>query len=340
MSRTPLITERQARYATIAATLLALYLCLRLGLLGALLAGLLVHELVNTIAPHILFGARGAKRARVMSVGLIAALVIGALVAAGFGAFEFFRSEGASPAVLLDRMADILGSSRASLPPWIGQYLPEDAEGLRQAIADWLRTHAKELETAGRSIGVAVVHILIGMVIGAIVCFREAYAEGDRTILLKEGGQRVRTLAHAFRSVVFAQVKISAVNTVLTAIYLVVVLPLLGVHLPFTKAMIAVTFFAGLLPVVGNLISNSVVAVVSLSVSFSVALGSLAFLIVVHKLEYFLNARIVGGEIRASAWEILCAMLVLESAFGLPGLIAAPVFYAYIKAELRELGLV
>ena len=340
MSRTPLITERQARYATIAATLLALYLCLRLGLLGALLAGLLVHELVNTIAPHIPFGARGAKRARVMSVGLIAALVIGALVAAGFGAFEFFRSEGASPAVLLDRMADILGSSRASLPPWIGQYLPQDAEALRVAIAEWLRAHAKELETAGRSIGVGVVHILVGMVIGAIVCFREAYAEGDRTILLKEGGQRVRTLARAFRSVVFAQVKISAVNTVLTAIYLVVVLPLLGVHLPFTKAMIAVTFFAGLLPVVGNLISNSVVAVVSLSVSFSVALGSLAFLIVVHKLEYFLNAHIVGGEIRASAWEILCAMLVLESAFGLPGLIAAPVFYAYIKAELRELGLV
>jgi predicted PurR-regulated permease PerM len=119
-----------------------------------------------------------------------------------------------------------------------------------------------------------------------------------------------------------------------------VVLPLLGVHLPFTKAMIAVTFFAGLLPVVGNLISNSVIVVVSLSVSFTVALGSLAFLVLVHKLEYFLNARIVGGEIRASAWELLCAMLVFESAFGLPGLVAAPVFYAYVKAELRELGLI
>jgi predicted PurR-regulated permease PerM len=340
MSRTPLITEPQARYATIAATLLALFLCLRLGLLGALLAGLLVHELVNAIAPQIPFGARGAKRARVMSVGLLAALVIGALVAAAFGAVELFRSEGASPAVLLARMADILSSSRASLPEWIGQYLPEDAEALRQAIADWLRAHARELETAGRSFGVGVAHVLIGMVIGALVCFREAYAEGDHTILLKEAGQRVRTLARAFRSVVFAQVKISAVNTTLTALYLVVVLPLLGVHLPFTKAMIAVTFFAGLLPVVGNLISNSVIVVVSLSVSFAVALGSLGFLVLVHKLEYFLNARIVGGEIRASAWEILCAMLVLEAAFGLPGLIAAPVFYAYVKAELRQLGLI
>jgi predicted PurR-regulated permease PerM len=335
-----MITERQARYATIAVTLLGLYLCLRLELLGALLAGLLVHELVHAIAPHIPFGARGAKRARVLSVGLIAALVIGALVAAGFGAVELFRSEGASPAVLLDRMADILGSSRASMPEWLGQYMPADAAALREAIADWLRAHAKELELAGRSAGVTLVHILVGMVIGAIVCFREAYAEGERTVLLREAGLRVLTLARAFRSVVFAQVKISAVNTVLTAIYLVVVLPLLGVHLPFTKAMIAVTFFAGLLPVVGNLISNSVIVVVSLSVSFTVALGSLAFLVLVHKLEYFLNARIVGGEIRASAWELLCAMLVFESAFGLPGLVAAPVFYAYVKAELRELGLI
>ena len=127
---------------------------------------------------------------------------------------------------------------------------------------------------------------------------------------------------------------------VLTAIYLVGILPLLGIQLPFAKALIAVTFLTGLLPVIGNLISNTVIVVVSLSVSFGVALGSLAFLIVIHKLEYFLNARIVGGEIKASAWELLCAMLAFEAAFGLPGLVAAPIFYAYGKAELRQLGLI
>jgi predicted PurR-regulated permease PerM len=335
----PTITDRQARYTTIVAALLGLVFCLQAGLLGALLAGLLVHELVNAIAPHIAFGARGAKRGRLIGVGIVGAVVIGALVAAGFGAFAFFRSEGASPAVLLDRMADILSSSRAALPAWIGQYLPTDAEALRQAIADWLRAHAKELETAGRTFGVGVAHILIGMVIGAMICVREARGEGERKPLPKEGGQRVRTLAQAFRSVVFAQMKISAVNTVLTALYLAAVLPLFGVQLPFIKAMITVTFFAGLLPVIGNIISNTIVVVVSLSTSFAVALGSLGFLVLVHHLEYFLNARIVGGEIRATAWEILCAMLVLEAAFGLPGLIAAPIFYAYIKAELRQLGL-
>jgi predicted PurR-regulated permease PerM len=66
---------------------------------------------------------------------------------------------------------------------------------------------------------------------------------------------------------------------------------------------------------------------------------SLAFLIAVHKLEYFLNARIVGGEIKAAAWELLVAMLVMEAAFGLPGLVAAPVFYAYLKREMKEMEL-
>jgi predicted PurR-regulated permease PerM len=108
----------------------------------------------------------------------------------------------------------------------------------------------------------------------------------------------------------------------------------------FWQAVINLGMTTGLLPVVGNLISNTVIVVVSLSVSFTVALSSLAFLIVIHKLEYFLNARIVGAEIKASAWELLCAMLLFEAAFGLHGLVAAPIFYAYAKAELRQLALI
>ena len=116
LSAKPALTERQARSLAIAATLVGLWLCLNLGLIGALLAGLLVHELVHTLAARIAFGRHDVTRARLMSVGLIGALVIGVLVAAGFGIAAFFRSEGASPAALLDRMADILASSRAALP--------------------------------------------------------------------------------------------------------------------------------------------------------------------------------------------------------------------------------
>jgi predicted PurR-regulated permease PerM len=92
--------------------------------------------------------------------------------------------------------------------------------------------------------------------------------------------------------------------------------------------------------VVGNLISNATIVLISLGMSPGVGAASLVFLVLVHKLEYFTNARIVGGEVKASAWELLCAMLVMEAVFGMAGLVAAPVVYAWFKGELMAKQLV
>ena len=178
------------------------------------------------------------------------------------------------------------------------------------------------------------------MVIGAMVSLRDALGDAERAPLARALAERIFRLGEAFRRIVFAQVRISALNTFFTAIYLVGVLPFFGVHLPLTKTMIVVTFLAGLLPVVGNLISNSVIVIVSMAHSPQVAFSSLGFLVVIHKLEYFLNARIVGGQINARAWELLTAMLVMESAFGIAGLVAAPIAYAWLKDELAALRLI
>jgi predicted PurR-regulated permease PerM len=135
-------------------------------------------------------------------------------------------------------------------------------------------------------------------------------------------------------------VRIAAVNTALTGLYLFVALPLTGVHLPLAKTVLVIAFFVGLLPVVGNLVSNTIIVILSLSVSLSVAIASLVFLVVIHKLEYFLNAHMIGTQVHAHAWELLLAMLVMEAAFGISGLIAAPIYYAYVKGELVSRRLV
>ena len=85
---------------------------------------------------------------------------------------------------------------------------------------------------------------------------------------------------------------------------------------------------------------NAAIVIVCMSQGVQVAAASLVFLVVIHKLEYFLNARIIGSHINARAWELLIAMLVMEAAFGITGLIAAPIFYAYFKEEMRGKGLV
>ena len=326
-------------YAAWILAILGTLFILRFNLLPALIAGLLVYELVHVLFP---FFARRlpTKGAKGIAVALIALLVLGAIAAAGFAIVVFTRSEGGSLAALFAKMAEILESSRATLPQWLSTYLPSGVDEVRENVSDWLREHASELQLMGKETGVTLVHILIGMVIGAMVSMREAFGNSLRGPLARAIAERIYRMGEAFRRVVFAQVRISAINTLLTALYLAVLLPLFGVRLPLTKTMIAVTFVTGLLPVIGNLISNTMIFVVSLAHSPAVAVASLGFLIVIHKLEYFLNARIVGKQIRAKAWELLVAMLVAESVFGLAGLVAAPICYAWLKDELSSRGLI
>jgi predicted PurR-regulated permease PerM len=224
--------------------------------------------------------------------------------------------------------------ARNYLPPSLQDELPASVEEWQSSLATWLRDNAGQLSHVGRTVGVSLVHILVGMIIGGMVAFSHEIDAANRRPLAKAMVARVSLLNNAFHRIVFSQVRISALNTVLTGLFLTVVMPLVGSPLPFTKTMIVVTFVAGLLPVIGNLISNTVIVLISLSVSLPDAIGALVFLVLIHKLEYFLNARIIGGRISARAWELLIAMLVMEAAFGLPGLIAAPIYYAYLKDEL------
>lgn len=320
----------------------ALILVLHLRLLSALLWGLAAYQLVHILGGKLYFRRGGREAGKRWAVVILAVLVVAVLTLAVVGLIAFFRGRGAlaSLPALLGQMADILETSKGHLPPWLAGEIPDNTEDLKNAGVTWLRVHAGELQTVGAQIGRSFLHALIGMVIGALVSLGEVAEGGSHGPLAAALTERARRLGEAFRRIVFAQVRISAVNTLLTTLYLAVLLPLLGVRLPLIKTLIVLTFLTGLLPVIGNLISNTVIVVVSLSYSAGAALGSLVFLVVIHKLEYFLNARIVGSEIKARAWELLLAMLVMEAAFGMAGLIAAPIYYAYLKEELAARGLI
>jgi predicted PurR-regulated permease PerM len=322
-----------------ALTLLALWVVMRNDLLAALFSGLLVYSLVHLVTP--LLGRKiSSRRARMVAVATLAIVTVTALTAAIWGGVAFFRSDAGNAQVLLHRIADMLDSSRSQLPDWLREYLPSDVESLKEMLTNWLRGHAAEAKMMGEAAGRTAAHLLIGMIIGALVALSETTYEHSRLPLASVLGDRVLSLSEAFRRIVFAQFRIAGINTVFTGIYILIVLPLAGVHLPLSKSMIAITFFAGLLPIVGNLISNSILVVVALSHSFQTAIASLVFLVVIHKLEYFLNAKIIGAHIQARIWELLIAMLVMESIFGMPGVVAAPVFYAYLKLELMQRELV
>jgi predicted PurR-regulated permease PerM len=317
-----------------------LLLVLGTHLLPALLAGLLVCELIDVLSPLVRIRQMEGNRARLIAVALLSAVVVSLLTLLTLAMIRFSRHGSEGLPVLLTQMATILEDSRRILPTWVMENFPTDADDLKAGLVEWLKDNALAVQAAGKTAGRVVGHILIGMIIGALVSLSDAVTPQSQRPLAAPLIERLNRLGLAFRRIVFAQVRIAAINTFFTGIYLVVVLPLLGIHLPLTKTLIAVTFVAGLLPVIGNLISNTIIVVVSLSHSLPVAFGSLAFLVVIHKLEYFLNARIIGTRIRARAWELLAAMLLMESMFGIAGVVAAPVYYAYLKDELGNRGLI
>ncbi len=309
-------------------------------LLPVLIAGLLVYELVLVTSP--LLGRRvSSTRARLLAVALIASIVVGLLVLLILGGVNLVHREvGGTGDFWQNQLMPLIESARHQLPrAWVSS-LPETVDELRIAALEQLRKNAAALQTAGIESVRILVQVLIGLVLGAIISLTQARDGQVSKPLTAALTQRCKRLGQAFHDIVFAQIKISLVNTVFTAVFLLGVLPLFGVELPFSKTLVVVTFVAGLLPVIGNLISNTVVTIAGLSVSLGVGVTALAYLIVLHKFEYFLNARIVGGQIRASAWELLVAMVLMEAVFGLSGVIAAPIFYAYLKSELRAGGLV
>ncbi|XQM39228.1 putative PurR-regulated permease PerM [Cupriavidus sp. H19C3] len=323
--------------ASFALTAAALLLVLHANLVAALLAGLLLYSLVDVLAPRL---TRLHPRHDALAVAILSAVILLALTLGIWALVRYVSGDGNTLERLLDRMADIIDQSRSQMPAWLSNSLPNGVEELAPALIATLRAHAQMAQKLGTEIVRTLLHVVIGLVIGAMVALYRAISRPNRRPLAAALVTRARTLQTAFAQFIFAQIQISTINTLLTGIYLLVVLPLFNQHLPLSKTLVAITFIAGLLPVLGNLISNTAIVVASLAVSLPIAVVSLIYLVVIHKLEYFLNARIIGARIQAAAWELLTVMLVMETLYGIPGVIAGPIFYAYVKRELVAKALV
>ena len=239
---------------------------------------------------------------------------------------------------LLDYLASTVLEFRDKLPADIADQLPEGAQEIQRILSHYLATKAGSLALAGRTWLTGLLYAYVGIIIGALAAVRPIPLH--KPPLVDALRQRILFFGEAFRQIVAAQFWIAAFNTFLTALFLLFVLPIWDLSLPYTPALITLTFFAGLIPIVGNLLCNTVLTIVGLSVSPAAAAACLAFLILIHKAEYVINAKVVGTRTHMGVWELLAVMFVAESVFGPAGLVAAPLFYAYLKKELEAVRLV
>lgn len=334
-----LLSHKQTVIASYLIVIIGLLLVIPLHLLPCFIAGFLVYEIVNALTPFFEKFIHG-RRARLTVVAVLSIIVV-LLLIGGLGSligFIIHDIRGAS--ALSYRITLVLQELQNQLAIYLPGYLPNGVEELKNQIMEWFHRNMALLQNTGKYVLHAFITMLIGMVLGAILSLHQVMPKEQRPTFKHELMMRISTLGDAFRNIVFAQIKISLINTILSGVFLVVILPIFGIHLPFAKTLVILTFILGLLPVIGNLISNTLVFIAGLTVSLPVALIALGYLIIIHKFEYFLNAKIVGGKIKANSWEVLIAMLVFQGAFGMAGLVAAPIYYAYLKSELEKAGLI
>ena len=71
-----------------------------------------------------------------------------------------------------------------------------------------------------------------------------------------------------------------------------------------------------------------------MTASLKLAISALLFLVLIHKLEYLLNSKIIGDRIRNPIWLTLIALIIGERLMGIPGLILAPVVLNYLRVEM------
>jgi predicted PurR-regulated permease PerM len=267
------------------------------------------------------------------------ALILFGVVVAGIATAAVFLTRAAILA-----LPDVADTSIPSASAWAQKRQIElpftDFESLRQVVIDALGQEANYLRNVAnfaRSTTAVLVFCILGIVAAGSLFIKtglDPYRGTHRvknnlySICCDEVSTRFRDFYRSFATVMGAQIMISFINTVLTAIFL------LAVRLPHAPLIVAVTFLCGLVPIVGNLVSNTIIVFVALTVSLNLAIFALVFLIVIHKLEYFLNSKIIGDRIRNPVWLTLIALIIGERLMGIPGLILAPVVLNYLRVEM------
>jgi predicted PurR-regulated permease PerM len=318
-------SSRLGYYFMLALLVLVVWLRLATPLLAALFTYLVLTRLR--------IQRRGGK-----ALAIVIFLVF--VAGASYGMGHFIRQTVKS-------LPEIADKAIPSIIDWARQYNIElpftDYDSLKDAAFDTVTGEVKYLSgfvKFARGASAQILFLAAGCVVGISLFLKPKFVFGQAgqgtardlySLAWVEIGKRFTIFYRSFVTVMGAQIIISAINTVLTAIFASLV------QLPYAVVVIGVTFLCGLVPVVGNLVSNTIIVGIGFTVSPRMALAALVFLVLIHKLEYLLNSKIVGWRIQNPLWLTLLGLIVGERLLGVPGMILAPVVLNYVRLEASSI---
>ena len=288
------------------------------GLLSYMILDLTYRALARHLAPLL-------SRGLALGVFLVAAVALGWMVARFVRATIHTLPQIASTAI--PRIIVLAESHGIDLPF-------DNVYELREIAIQKIKEHAEGITKTSGVLTVQFFHILIVVFVAILAFFSPPPHDCGPNFfddLGRELAERMRTLMAGFEKVLGAQVLISAAYTVLTLAFLMT----MGfTHLIF---LTVATFLFGVMPIIGNIISNALIVATGLTLSTRHAAFALVFLILIHKSGYFVYGRVLGSSMKVPMWQTLLAILIGERVMGVPGILLAPALLHYAKEELRRI---
>ena len=219
-----------------------------------------------------------------------------------------------------------------------------DPEEVRSAVVTATTTTIQFLMNRFKSVYIGAIYFIFALVINLLLYhdkrkISQVFGRKPKSLmffLFTFVELRIRVFYFYFKQVMGGQIIISLINTVVSSIIV------FGLHLPSPLLLIGLIFFCGLFPVVGNLVSNTILTIIAfVSIGLWAAGVCLILLVVIHKLEYFLNSKIISGIVNIPMVVSLTSLVIGEVILGLIGLMLAIPLLLFLRHEMEHIpGLV
>ncbi len=272
-------------------------------------------------------------------------LGFGALVVLGFGGLisyliDFFNQPENNVGHLLQVLAGAMDAQVRALPGWALQLLQINPDSWHKGVLILVRSNSDLLQSAGQAVSQSLAHILLGSLIGWLLAF--SVLAGHRADANVEAGplrvELVNIAARWFRvfsALLQTQARIALVNAIIVAALLYGVLPQFGIVIYWEATLVVSAFLLSLLPSVGTVLLAVLLVLVGFTQSYWLALYGLIVGLVLGKLEVLLSSRWQEPTLAVSVVEQFLVLVVVETLLGWSGMLLVPIFYVFIKSELR-----
>ena len=239
--------------------------------------------------------------------------------------------------IAVRRLAPFIARAQVEWRDWFGALTSNPAlvrvreltgisdEGLSEAM----RTHALDAAKYLNATAHVVLYLLIGLIVAVMFLLEHKELVEWRRGLAKDGISD--TLLRWFGYVADAIVVTARMQGVVAIVNAVVTFPillLLGLH--HVAMLSLLILLSGLVPVVGNLVSGTVLCIVAYESKGTWAVS--VFILstfVLHKIEsYYLNPRLAAEHVRIPALLLVTSLIMFEHFLGLAGLfLSFPALY-------------